>query len=37
MKNPLMWKLLRKHVSKTQLIGFAVANSVGLTIVLLGI
>lgn len=37
MKNPLMWKLLRKHVSKTQLIGFAVANLVGLTIVLLGI
>lgn len=37
MKNPLMWKLLRKHISKSQLVGFAIANVVGLTIVLLGI
>lgn len=37
MRNNLMWKLLRKHVSKTQLAGFAIANLVGLTIVLLGL
>lgn len=37
MRNPLMWKLLRKHISKAQLIGFAIANMVGLTIVLLGL
>lgn len=37
MKNPLMWKLLRKHISKAQLVGFAIANMVGLTIVLLGL
>lgn len=37
MKNPLMWKLLRKHVSRAQLAGFALANMVGLSIVLLGL
>lgn len=33
----LMWKLLRKHISALQLIGFAVANLVGLTIVTLAV
>jgi hypothetical protein len=33
----LMWKLLRKHVSAVQLVGFALANLVGLTIVILAI
>lgn len=33
----LMWKLLRKHISATQLIGFALANLVGLTIVTLAV
>ena len=33
----LMWKLLKKHISKTQMAGFALANIIGLTIVLLGI
>lgn len=32
-----MWKLLRKNVSKVQLCGFAVANVIGLMIVLLGL
>ena len=30
----LMWKLLRKHISAPQLIGFSLANLVGLTIVI---
>ena len=33
----LMWKLLRKHVSVLQLGGFAVANLIGLTIVILAV
>lgn len=33
----LMWKLLRKHVSAVQLGGFAVANLIGLTIVILAV
>lgn len=37
MKKGLMWKLLRKHISKSQLIGFSLANLVGLTIVLLAV
>ena len=37
MNNPLLWKLLRRHVSKVQTVGFAIANIVGLTIVLLGL
>lgn len=37
MRNPLMWKLLRKNVSKVQLGGFAVANMIGLAIVLIGL
>lgn len=36
MKN-LMWKLLRKHISATQLVGFGLANLVGLTIVILAV
>lgn len=32
----LIWKLLRSHVSKSQLSGFFLANLLGLTIVLLG-
>ncbi|MGM9803079.1 MAG: ABC transporter permease [Muribaculaceae bacterium] len=35
--NGLMWKLLRKHVSVPQLTGFAIANLVGLTIVILAV
>lgn len=35
--NGLMWKLLRKHVSVAQLGGFAVANLIGLTIVILAV
>ena len=35
MKKGLMWKLLRQHISKMQLVGFSVANLVGLTICLL--
>jgi len=31
----LMWKLLRKHISPSQLIGFSLASLVGLTIVIL--
>ncbi len=33
----LMWKLLRKHISKTQLVGFSLANLVGLSIVLMAV
>ncbi len=33
----MIWKLLRKHVSVTQLAGFALANIVGLTIVMLAV
>lgn len=33
----LMWKLLRKHISKSQLIGFSLASLVGLTIVILAV
>lgn len=33
----LVWKLLRQNISKGQLIGFFIANLIGLTIVLLGI
>ena len=32
----LIWKLLSKHISKGQLLGFFFANLVGLTIILLG-
>ncbi|MBR1935357.1 MAG: ABC transporter permease [Muribaculaceae bacterium] len=32
-----MWKLLRKNVSRAQLVGFAVANLIGLSIVILAI
>ena len=34
MKN-LMWRLLRRNVSVGQMVGFAIANLVGLTIVVL--
>ena len=37
MKKGLMWKLLRQHTSKMQLMGFSVANLVGLTIVILAV
>ncbi len=33
----LMWKLLRKHISKSQLAGFSLANLIGLTIVILAV
>lgn len=33
----LLWKLLRKHVSRSQLLGFALANLVGLAIVVLAV
>ncbi|MBQ9577680.1 MAG: ABC transporter permease [Muribaculaceae bacterium] len=33
----IIWKLLRQHISKGQLIGFAIANLIGLTIVLLAV
>ncbi|MEF9924653.1 MAG: ABC transporter permease [Muribaculaceae bacterium] len=36
MKN-IMWRLLRKHVSAGQMIGFSIANLIGLTIVILAI
>lgn len=36
MKN-LMWKLLRQHMSAPQLVGFAVANLIGLGIVILAV
>ena len=32
-----MWKLLRKHISTSQLIGFSIANLIGLTIVILAV
>ena len=35
--NNLQWKLLRKHISPAQLIGFSIANLVGLTIVILAV
>lgn len=35
--NNIIWKLLRQHISKGQLIGFAFANLIGLTIVLLAV
>lgn len=35
--NNLLWKLLRKHISPAQLIGFSIANLVGLTIVILAV
>lgn len=35
--NDIIWKLLRQHISKGQLIGFAIANLIGLTIVLLAV
>lgn len=35
--NNLLWKLLRKHISPVQLIGFSLANLVGLTIVILAV
>ncbi|MBO4814188.1 MAG: ABC transporter permease [Muribaculaceae bacterium] len=33
----LLWKLLRKHISTSQLIGFSIANLIGLTIVILAV
>lgn len=33
----LIWKLLRKHISASQLMGFSIANLVGLSIVLLAV
>lgn len=33
----LVWKLLRENISKKQLIGFAITNFIGLSILLLGI
>ncbi len=33
----LLWKLLRKHISPSQLIGFSLASLVGLTIVILAV
>lgn len=33
----IMWKLLRKHISAGQLIGFSIANLIGLTIVILAV
>ena len=33
----LMWKLLRRHISPSQLIGFSLASLVGLTIVILAV
>ena len=35
--NDIIWKLLRQHISKGQLTGFAIANLIGLTIVLLAV
>ena len=35
--NRLLWKLLRKNISRSQLVGFALANLVGLAIVLLAV
>jgi hypothetical protein len=36
-KGGLMWRLLRKHISAGQLIGFSIANLIGLTIVILAV
>lgn len=33
----LIWKLLRQHISIPQLLGFALANLVGMTIIMLGL
>ena len=33
----LMWKLLRKHISAGQLIGFSIANLIGLAIVMIAV
>ena len=33
----LLWKLLREHVSVTQLVGFFVANLLGMLIILFGL
>jgi len=33
----IIWKLLRQHISASQLVGFALANLIGLTIVLLAV
>lgn len=33
----LIWKLLRQHISASQLVGFSLANLVGLTIVILAV
>ena len=33
----IMWKLLRKNISAAQLTGFAIANLIGLTIVILAV
>ncbi len=33
----LMWKLLRKHISPSQLVGFSLASLIGLTIVILAV
>ena len=35
--NTLIWKLLRQHISASQLIGFTIASLLGMTIVLLSI
>ena len=35
--NNIIWKLLRQHISRGQLTGFAIANLIGLTIVLLAV
>lgn len=37
MKRGLMWKLLRSHMSKSQLVGFSLANLIGLMIVVLAV
>ena len=33
----LMWKLLKKHISPSQLVGFSLASLIGLTIVILAV
>lgn len=33
---PMVWKLLKKHISVPQFVGFVLANLIGMTIVLLG-
>lgn len=35
--NHLKWKLLRKHISPSQLVGFSLASLIGLTIVILAV